>query len=46
MTNAFVPPQKEMFVCRHRKNLAEWLLYFVLLPFVPICWVANRLRRK
>lgn len=30
----------------HRKNLAEWVMYLVLLPFVPFAWLLDRLKRR
>ena len=45
-----VPPQpqlqKDLYRVPHRKNAAEWLLYVVLLPMVPILWVVERAKRR
>jgi len=31
---------------RHRNNAAEWVLWLVLLPVVPIVWLANRIGQR
>ncbi len=45
-----VPPQPELehdrYHVPHRKNAVEWLMYLVLLPFVPIAWVRERRRGR
>lgn len=43
----FVPPQpgSRELEPRHRKNLAEWVMWCVLLPLVPIAWAVDRARR-
>ncbi|HSU67660.1 MAG TPA: hypothetical protein VLJ39_12370 [Tepidisphaeraceae bacterium] len=30
---------------RHRNNAAEWVLWAVLLPAVPVVWVITRILR-
>ncbi|HEV2292644.1 MAG TPA: hypothetical protein VGR35_02240 [Tepidisphaeraceae bacterium] len=44
-----IPPQPELqkdrYGVAHRKNAVEWLLYVVLLPFVPIVWALERVKR-
>jgi hypothetical protein len=30
----------------HRNNAAEWVMYAVLLPLVPLVWTWQRLRRR
>jgi hypothetical protein len=44
----FVPPQPELerFRVRHRKNLAEWVMWCVLLPFVPIAWLVGKTKSR
>ena len=42
---SFVPPQDELRV-RHRKNAAEWCLWALLMPVVPIVWIVERARRR
>ena len=47
--SGLVPPHPDLkpdpFRVPHRKNAAEWLMYLLLLPFVPILWMRERLRR-
>lgn len=31
---------------RHRKNAAEWMMYVVLVPFVPIVWLIERVQKN
>ena len=48
--NRLVPPQPgvkpDPYRVPHRKNAAEWLIYVMLLPFVPIAWVRQRRRGR
>jgi hypothetical protein len=30
----------------HRNNLAEWVMYVALLPFVPVVWLLERIRKS
>ena len=43
---SFVPPQPELKRPLHRMNAAEWLMWTFLLPFVPIAWFIDRVRRR
>ena len=29
----------------HRNNAAEWVMWAVLLPLVPVAWVIQKIRR-
>ncbi len=39
--SSFVPPQDELRRIPHRKNAAEWTMWLLLLPFVPIAWLLH-----
>lgn len=43
---ALVPPEPGMERSLHRKNAAEWILWTLLLPLVPIVWTIERWRRR
>lgn len=36
----------ESFEVQHRKNAAEWLLWMMLLPLVPVVWLIDRWSRR
>ena len=42
---ALVPPEPGIERSLHRKNAAEWVMWAVLLPLVPVMWAIERLRR-
>jgi hypothetical protein len=31
---------------RHKNNAAEWVMWVVLWPAVPVAWIVGRLRRS
>jgi hypothetical protein len=42
-----VTPQDELRrEARHRNNAAEWCLWTLLLPLVPIVWMFERVKRR
>jgi hypothetical protein len=46
---SLVPPQPQLqpqAPSLHRNNAAEWLLWLVLLPFVPIAWFVGCRRQR
>jgi hypothetical protein len=30
----------------HRNNAAEWILWLLLIPAVPVVWIVGKIRRR
>jgi hypothetical protein len=37
---------EESMAPRHRNNAAEWLLWLLLIPAVPVAWIVAKIRRR
>jgi hypothetical protein len=38
--------RRDLYHVPHRKNAAEWVMWFALLPLVPLAHVLERLRNS
>jgi hypothetical protein len=36
----------EAMAPRHRNNAAEWLLWLLLIPAVPVVWIVAKIRHR